>query len=360
VKAIINKVWEYYKMKKKKGPWIFTAVILVLIIAGSLIINYWTHTNYGRLNTEFAIMLKYSNYFYPHSFKNMPIDKIREYMDNRFARWSSKPIPFNNIKNIDVNTPSAKVPVRIYTPDSGTTFPVIIYSHGGAWIGGSINDYENVCRKLSKNTNAVIVSVEYRLAPEHPFPAGLNDVYNVLQWAYKNAAVIHGNANQIAVVGDSAGGNFSAVISQMARDRKGPPITCQVLIYPSTNIYELNTKSWSYFENGFDISRDDMKKSISLYVPRKEDRKNPYVSPLLSENLKNLPPALVITAEFDPLRDEGEAYGEKLKGAGAHVVVTRYKGVTHGFINMDKFSNQADTALNQICLYLQREFQKNK
>jgi acetyl esterase len=100
VKAIINKVWEYYKMKKKKGPWIFTAVILVLIIAGSLIINYWTHTNYGRLNTEFAIMLKYSNYFYPHSFKNMPVDKIREYMDNRFARWSSKPIPFNNIKNI--------------------------------------------------------------------------------------------------------------------------------------------------------------------------------------------------------------------------------------------------------------------
>lgn len=347
-------------MKKKKGLWIFTAVILVFIIAGSLIINHWAQTSYGKLNTEFAIMLKYSNYFYPHSFKNMPTDKIREYMDNRFARWSSKLIPFNNIKNIIVNTPSAKVPVRIYTPDSGGIFPVIIYSHGGAWIGGSINDYENVCRKLSKNTDAVVVSVEYRLAPENPFPAGLNDVYNVLLWTYKNAGAIHGNANQIAVVGDSAGGNFSAVISQMARDRNGPHIACQVLIYPSTNIYELNTKSWSYFENGFDISRDDMKKCISLYVPRKEDRKNPYVSPLLSENLKNLPAALVITAEFDPLRDEGEAYGEKLKSAGIDVVATRYKGVTHGFINMDKFSSKADAAINQICLYLQSEFQKNK
>lgn len=347
-------------MKKKKGIWIFTVVILILITAGSLIINLWRQTNYGKLNIEFAIVNKFNKYFNPNSIKNMPVNKIREYTDNRFTRWSSRPILFNNIKNININTPSAKVPVRIYTPYSSGIFPVIIYSHGGAWVGGSIDGYDNVCKKLSKNTKAVVVSVGYRLAPEHPFPAGLDDVYNVLQWAYKNAGAINGDANHIAVVGDSAGGNFSAVISQMARDKNGPHITCQVLIYPSTNIYELNSKSWSYFANDINLSKDDMKKYISLYVPKKEDRKNPYASPLLAENFKKLPPALVITAEFDPLRDEGEAYGEKLKGAGVDVVTTRYKGVTHGFINMDMISSQADAALNQVSLYLQKEFQKNK
>jgi acetyl esterase len=144
----------------------------------------------------------------------------------------------------------------------------------------------------------------------------------------------------------------------MARDKNGPQITCQVLIYPSTNISKLNSNSWSYFANDFNLSVRDMEKYISLYVPKKEDRKIPYASPLLAKDVKKLPDALVITAEIDPLRDEGEAYAKKLKETGIQVNVTRYKGVCHGFIEMDKITNKADEALNQISLYLQKEFPK--
>ena len=185
-----------------------------------------------------------------------------------------------------------------------------------AWIAGNLDTHDNVCRKLSLNTKAIVISVDYRLAPENPFPAGLNDVYNILEWTYKNAESINGDEKHIAIAGDSAGGNLSAAVSLMAKDKNGPHITCQVLIYPSTNIYELNTESWSYFSNDFNISKEEMEKYISLYVPRKEDRKNPYASPLLAKDFNELPDTLVITAEIDPLRDEGEAYGNKLKDTG--------------------------------------------
>jgi acetyl esterase len=346
-------------MKKKRGPWVFAGIVLILIIAGFLGIQSLTNTGYGRLNTKVAIMLKFRRYFAPASIKGDKINQIRDATNLGLTIWSSKPIPFTDIKNITISTPSAQIPVRIYTPKSGSNFPIVIFSHGGAWVGGSLDTHETVCRKISKYTNAIVVSVGYRLAPENPFPAGLNDVYEVLDWAYRNADTINGNSNEIAVVGDSAGGNFSTVVSMMSRDKGGPRITCQVLVYPSTNIFELNSMSWSYFANGLNISREEMENYISLYIPKKEDRKNPYASPLFSKDLNGLPPALVITAELDPLRDEGEAYAKKLKDAGIDVVNTRYKGVTHGFINMDHISIEGDKALIQISLYLQKQFQKH-
>lgn len=345
-------------MKKKRGIFIFATTLLILVIAGLFIVSGWRQTNHGKLDTRFAFILGYNKYLNRYSLKNMPVNKIREITNKNLTKWGSKPIPFGNIKNIKINTTTSDIPVRIYTPSSGAVFPIIIYSHGGGWVGGSIDDYDNICRKLSKNTNAIVISVGYRLAPENPYPAGLCDVYNVFQWSYKNAKIIKGDEKKIAIVGDSAGGNYSAVVSQMVRDKNGPHIACQVLIYPSTNIYELNSRSWSYFENDFNLSKENMEKYISLYVPRKEDRKDSYASPLLAKNLTKLPPALIITAEFDPLRDEGEAYGEKLKAAGVDVMITRYKGVMHGFINMDMISNKANEALKQVSLYLQEEFRK--
>ena len=206
----------------------------------------------------------------------------------------------------------------------------------------------------------VVISVDYRLAPENPFPAGLNDVYNVLQWTYKNAKNINGDESHIAIAGDSAGGNLSAAVSLMSKEKNSAHITCQVLIYPSTNIYELNSASWSNFSNDFNISKEEMEKYISLYVPQKEDRKNPHASPLLANEFNQLPDTLVITAEIDPLRDEGEAYGNKLKEAGIQSKVIRFNGVTHGFITMDKITDKADEALNKISSYLKNEFQKQK
>ncbi|MFL0195015.1 alpha/beta hydrolase [Clostridium sp. WILCCON 0269] len=339
---------------------IVLGVVFILIVVVSFIIKNLTETNDGKLNVYIATNLKLDRILNTELIKGKSINKIRGYLNRQSTKWSNKPIPFSNIKNVTIKINSEKIPVRIYTPESGSNLPIIIYSHGGFWMGGNLDIYDSICRKLSQNTKAIVMSVDYRLAPENPFPAGLNDVYSILQWTYKNAESINGNGKHIAMVGDSAGGNLSAAVSLMSRDKNGPHIVCQILIYPSTNIYELNSKSWSYFANDFSVSMEDMKKYTSLYVPRKEDRKNPYVSPLLAKNFKKLPDTLIITAEIDPLRDEGEAYGKKLKEAGTQVNVTRYEGVPHGFITMGKITNKADEALNETSLYLQKEFQKYK
>ena len=346
-------------MKKKKIIWTVLASTLLIILLGSLLIKKLTITKYGKLNVIAAVMLKMDKYFNPSSINGKSINEIRDTLNKSTMKWISKPIPFSNIKNMDIVTATNQVPVRIYTPDSGDKFPIIIYSHGGSWISGNLDTTDNICRKLSKKTKAIVVSVNYRLAPENPFPAGLNDVYNVLQWVFKNAETIHGNSKYICVAGDSAGGNLSAVVSQMARDKTGPHITCQVLIYPSTNIFKLDSKSWTYFATDYILTRENSQKYISLYTPNIKDRENPYASPILAKDLKNLPDTFVVTAEFDPLRDEGEAYAKKLKEAGNSSVSKRYKGVTHGFISMDNIFKQADESLNEISVYLKKEFNKD-
>lgn len=347
-------------MKKKKGILVFVVIVLILIMGAFLIVKKLTTTSYGKVNMKVAVMLKAHKYFNSNSIKGKPINEIRGSLNKDSTIWSAKPIPFSNIKNVNIDISSTKIPVRIYTPEGDSKLPIIVYSHGGFWIGGNLDNCDNICRKLSQNTKAVVVSVGYRLAPENPFPAGVNDVYNVVQWVYKNAEDINGDAKHIAVAGDSAGGNIAAAVSQMVRDKNGPHITCQILVYPSTNLFELNSRSWSQLSNDFNISREDMEKYISLYIPKKEDRKDPYASPLLAKDFKGLPHTLIIIAEIDPLRDEGEAYAKKLKQAGDEVVVTMYKGSTHGFLAMDRISGEGNKALNQISLYLQKEFQKDK
>lgn len=345
-------------MKKiVKRVLIFSFIIMLTIL---FIITTIIKSNGTKLDTYILLRLQINKIFNPNSINNKSIKKIRATLNNEEKKWSKKPIQFSNIKNFTVVANSKKIPVRIYTPVNAINMPIIIYSHAGFWAAGNLDTEDNVCRKLSKNSNAIVISVDYRLAPENPFPAGVNDVYNVLQWTYKNAKSINGDEKCIALVGDSSGGNLSAAVSLMSRDKNGPHVTCQVLIYPPTNIYKLNSKSWSYFANDINISLKDMEKYIALYVPKKENRKDPYASPLLAKDFKNLPDALVITAEVDPLRDEGKAYAEKLKNAGVKVVFIQYNGVCHGFITMDKITNKADEALNQVSLYLKKEFSNHK
>ncbi|MBZ9686710.1 alpha/beta hydrolase [Clostridium estertheticum] len=345
---------------KKKFFLFFSVVVLIIIIIGSFSFKNLTTTSYGKLDTIFGVMSKIEKYFNPSLLKEKSIYEIRIALHKATTKWSPKPISFSNIKNMDIKTDTNQVPVRIYTPANGDIFPLIIYSHGGSFVSGNIDEVDNICRKLSKNSKAIVVSINYRLAPEDPFPAGLNDVYNVLQWVYRNAKSINGDSSRICIIGDSAGGNLSAAVSQMSRDKDGPHIISQVLIYPSTNIYELNTKSWSYFGMDYNPTKENTEKFISLYTPRLEDRKSKYASPLLSENFKGLPDTLIITAEFDPLRDEGEDYGNKLKEAGVDVISTRYKGVTHGFMSMGRITNKADEALNEISTYLLTQFNRKK
>ncbi|SHJ91822.1 acetyl esterase [Clostridium cavendishii DSM 21758] len=346
-------------MNKKKMFTIIFIVLFIFLTSCFFIIKNIKSTAYGKLDNIYGIILRIDDHFNKVSLKDKSVYEIRKITERNCNRWNSKPIKLSNIKTIDIQTNINKIPARIYTPSKGENFPIVIYSHGGSWISGNIDDYENICRKISNDSNSIVISVNYRLAPENPFPAGLNDVYNILLWSYSNASNIKGNPNKIAVVGDSAGGNFSASISQIARDKNGPKITCQVLIYPATNIYELNTKSWIDFGSNFNFNIEKFKQFISLYTPSLNDRKSVYASPLLSTNLKNLPDALVITAEFDPLRDDGENYAKELQNEGVKVTLTRYTGVTHGFVSAGKITKKSNDALNEISKYLVMKFNRS-
>ena len=229
-----------------------------------------------------------------------------------------------------------EIPVRLFIPEKSNSSKVIIFFHGGGWVTGNIDSYSNVCSLMANQTGHRVISVDYRLAPEYPFPAGLMDCYKVVSEIFLNSHILNANNEDITIVGDSAGGNLASAVSLMARDRGGFLPSKQILIYPAS-YYDHGPGSPypSVVENGTDylMTSERIQDYMDLYVPNEEDRENPYVAPLLADNLKNQPDTLVITAEFDPLRDEGEAYGKRLKEDGNNVIIHRVKDEIHGFFS---------------------------
>lgn len=228
--------------------------------------------------------------------------------------------------------PSGDIPVRVYRPRGGVT-PGIAYFHGGGWCIGNVDLYDWTCRNLANKTEAVVVSVDYRLAPEHQFPAAADDCYAAAAWLHAEADVLGVDPLRLAVAGDSAGGNLAAVIPLMARDRDGPPLQFQLLVYPVIN-HKFDTESYRDNGTGYFLTQKNMEYYWSSYLGYDGDGTDPYASPLQAVDLSGLPPALVITAEFDPLRDEGEAYGRRLEEAGVPTKVSRYDGMFHGFFSL--------------------------
>jgi acetyl esterase len=259
------------------------------------------------------------------------------------------------VENRTVPGPRGDVPVRVYTPEGRAPFPVLVYFHGGGWVIGNLETHDGLCRHLANAARCVVVSVDYRLAPEHPFPASGEDAYAATRWVAVNAAAIGGDAKRIAVGGDSAGGNLSAVVSLMARDRGGPPIVFQLLVYPATDLPSANT---SYRENaeGYFLTAKSMHWFFAHYCGANPDASDPYLCPLRAKNLGGLPPALVVTAEFDPLRDEGEAYAARLREAGVRTKLTRYPGMIHGFFGMGPLLTQARAATGEAADALRSAF----
>lgn len=252
----------------------------------------------------------------------------------------TEPEPVGNIVDRTVPGPDGELPVRIYTPQGSGPFPILVFYHGGGWVIGDIESHDPVCRRLTKLAECIVVSVDYRLAPEYPFPAAPEDCYAATQWIASHASELQGDATRIAIGGDSAGGNLSAVVAQMARDRSGPPLVFQLLIYPATDM-RMNTPSIEENGKGYLLTKEDMIWFSNHYLPNSEDKLHSQASPFLATDLSGLPPALIITAEYDPLRDEGELYGERLKEAGVPVTVSRYKGAIHGFVGLIELGNQA-------------------
>jgi len=249
--------------------------------------------------------------------------------------------------------PSGEVPIRIYRPraENGSQ-AAVLYFHGGGWVVGSIDSHDGYCRSLANHSRIPVVSVDYRLAPEAPFPAALEDCYAAAKWLSEQADSLALDRSRLAVAGDSAGGNLAAVVSLGARERGEFALAGQVLIYPITDC-DFQTPSYLENSDGCYLTRDAMRWFWKQYLPEGTDRPPAYAAPLRAENLKGLPPALVITAEYDPLRDEGEAYARRLQEAGVPTTLDRYEGMIHGFARRRNTFRQADAALEQVSHWLQ-------
>jgi len=251
--------------------------------------------------------------------------------------------------------PGGDIPVRIYTPKGPGPFPMFMNFHGGGWVIGDLDTADSQCRDICNLAAAVVVSVDYRLAPEHRFPAAVDDAYAATRWAADNARALEGDAARLAVGGDSAGGNLAAVVALMARDRGGPPLVFQLLVYPVTNA-EFDTPSYRDNGEGYLLTREAMQWFWNHYCPSVDERRNPLASPMAEKNLAGLPPALVLTAEYDPLRDEGEAYAKRLQAAGVATEHVRYDGLIHGFFAMSRIVAAGRPGMEKACETLRRVY----
>lgn len=229
------------------------------------------------------------------------------------------------------------IPIRVFQPELAGQFPILIFFHGGGWVTGNIDSYDKVCANLAKHTAHTVVSVDYRLAPEHKFPAGLMDCYLAVQEIIEYAPALGGSGDDITLIGDSAGGNLAAAVSLMARDRGDRMAKRQILFYPAVyNDHTEHSPFPSVKENGtgYLLTSKRVSDFMALYKSGEEDLQNPYFAPYLAKDLSNQPDTLIVTAEYDPLRDEGEAYGKRLREAGNRVEIVRLRDALHGFLSL--------------------------
>ncbi|WP_156339622.1 alpha/beta hydrolase [Bacillus sp. FJAT-25509] len=247
---------------------------------------------------------------------------------------------------------------RVYMPEGQGPFPIFIYYHGGGWVLGDIESTDASCRLIANRTKSIVVSVNYRLAPEYKFPTAVEDAFSALEWVYENGISFNGDVSRLIVGGDSVGGNLATVVTMIARDRKGPSISGQVLIYPPTNL-EFNTESHQMFAKGFGLDREQLIWFRTHYLRNEEDKSDEYASPLIAKDLSGLPQALIITAENDVLRDEGVAYANRLKKFGVQVEYACEPGMIHGyFAHMAIFSKNIESTVSKIDKFIRSAFDK--
>jgi acetyl esterase len=266
--------------------------------------------------------------------------------------------PFPDVAAVvDHRVPVAggEITVRAYSPGGPGPHPALVYYHGGGWVIGDLHTHDGLCRSLTNAARCAVLSVDYRLAPESKYPVAVEDSYAALLWIAANADRLGIDRRRIAVGGDSAGGNLATVMALVARDRKGPRLALQVLIYPVTD-HDLDTRSYVENATGYVLTREGMRWFWNHYLARDAQGREPYASPLRASSLAGLPPALVITAEYDPLCDEGEAYAARLRDSGVPVTLTRYPGMFHGFVRMTNILDKARTALDEIASSVQKAF----
>ena len=300
------------------------------------------------------------------SYSNLEVESARRLAD--LKRLYPMRI-FRRKLDVKIYNEDYEVPVRLYFPNEqamekginkGHSYAVLLFFHGGGWVTDSVENYDRVCSQMAQSTGQIVVSVEYRLAPEYPFPTGLMDCYTAAKALYTNRFILNTEPEKITIVGDSAGGNLAAAVSLMARDKGEFMPDRQILIYPAlNNCYTEESPYRSVKENGEDylLTAVKMENYISLYQRSPEDRDNPYFSPLQEKNLKDLPDTLILTAEFDPLRDEGEEYARRLQEAGNNVELHRIPGALHGFFALGIKLFHVQESFDIMNKFLRREIE---
>jgi acetyl esterase len=266
-------------------------------------------------------------------------------------------LPLAAVEDATAATATGNVAIRIYTPTEADSYGVIVYFHGGAFYLGNLDTHDGVARALAKETGFKVVAVDYRLAPEAAYPAGLQDCYGVVRWAVENGGSLKWDGKSLAIAGDSSGGNFVAAVTAMAHDEGFGSITHQVLFYPSVDLDFDVERYASLQENarGYGLETIGLKPWNSFYVDSGADPADPLVSPIKRAHLAGLPPALIITAEYDPLRDEGELYGRRLTEAGVDATVSRYAGAGHGFVQHFSWIPEYYRAFQETGEFLNRD-----
>jgi acetyl esterase len=257
-------------------------------------------------------------------------------------------VPVRETRDLEVPGATGPLAARVYRPEAELPLPTIVFLHGGGFVIGDIETHDNQCRMVCREVGAVVLSVAYRLAPEAPFPAGVEDCVAATRWAAEHVAELGGDADRLALAGDSAGGNLAAVVAQVARDAGGPKLAAQLLIYPATD-FAGDYASRSENAEGYFLTRADLEWFADHYIGEGSDLTDRRLSPVHGEDLSGLPPAVVVTAEYDPLRDEGEAYARALARAGVPVTLRRYDGLIHGFFDLSALSPAAADAARDAC-----------
>lgn len=302
------------------------------------------------LDPEFTKFLKELEASDNFPFEIMSIEDMRDATKKMCSLFGEKESVFQT-ETRTIKGHDSDFLIRIYKSNPKNNLPIVIYFHAGGYVRGDLELCDSICRKIANRSCCIVLSVNYRLAPEEVFPAALEDAYTALCWSYYYADEFGGSKDHIAVAGDSTGGNLALVLSLYTRTRKGPKISFQVLINPVLD-YTFSFPSHKEFGSGFFITEEALKFYESQYFPKDIDRKNPFVSPFFIEDFKDIPTTYMITSECDPVRDEDEAFIEKLKKGNVKVKHQRFDGTFHGFIYFSTISKKAIEAIDSISVAL--------
>jgi len=283
-----------------------------------------------------------------------PLPELRQQLRVMVSLMDEPAPALPRIEDIRIPGPAGEIPARVYAPSAATTpQPAVAYFHGGGWVQGDLETHHGLCARLSKHAGVLVVAVDYRLAPEHKFPAAVEDCLAAYRWVRTKGRDVGADISRVAVAGDSAGGNLSAVVSQLAVSSGVPAPTCQVLIYPAVD-FSLETSSHRELTDGHVIPRDRILWYMEQYLKSDADKSDLRASPLRAPSLEGQPPAMIVTAGFDPLRDEGRAYGDRLREAGVDVVYREYPGQIHAFVSLTKAIPEGMACTLEIAQYLRQ------